>query len=237
MTSSAISAYGVTLTRAGNAIAEITKMSSPKVKLDTIDVTSHASANMFREYIGGLLDGGEVAIEGNFISSDASGQIGLQADQLARTVQTFVLTFPTAITATWTFSALVTEFEAGNFAVDTKVPFTATLKVTGKPVLAITASNNITALTITTATLYPAFAAATYIYEATSTGTSVTVTATFAAGTATASNGTSTVALTSTVASSALALGSINTVTTITITVTETGKVPKIYTIGIAKTA
>ena len=237
MTSSAISAFGVTLTRGGNLIAENIKVSPPKEKLETIDVTSHDSANKYREYIGGVLDAGEVSIEGNYIAGDTLGQIGLRTDMRARTIQTFVLTFPTAITQTCTFTALVTNVELGELTIEGKLTFSATLKVTGMPVWAITSSVNVTALTITTATLYPTFAAASYQYEGTTTGTSITVTATFAAGTATATNGTSTVALTSTVASAALALGSAGTVTTITITVTETGKVPTIYVLRIAKTA
>lgn len=237
MTTSAKSTYGVTLTRNTHLIAELTSVSTPEVTLETIDVSSHDSADSFREFIGGMLDGGEMALEGNFIAGDSDGQIGLQTDILAKTVQDFVMTWPTSLTVTFTFTALVTKFKVGDYTIDGKQEFTATLKVTGKPTLAITASNNITALTITTATLYPTFAAGTYVYAATSTGTSITVTATFAAGTATASNGSSTVALTSGVASAALALGATGTVTTITIIVTETGKVPAAYTIKIAKTA
>ena len=237
MPTSAIAAYGVTLTRAGNAIAEITNIGGVEVSRDMIDVSSHGSPDNYKEKIPGLKDTGEITLEGNFKAGDASGQVALLTDFEAGTLQTFVLTFPTAITATWTITGFVTKFKTGDFAVDGKLPFTAAITPSGKPVFANTASNNITALTITTATLYPTFVAGTYIYTATSTGTSVTVTATFAAGTATATNGTSTVALTSTVESAALALGSAGTVTTITIVVTETGKVPKTYTLSIAKTA
>lgn len=235
--SAAKSSFGVTLKRNGTVIAEITKISVTGKTLSTLDVTNHASPDGYDEFIGGRLNGGEWKITGNFISSDAQ-QIGLQTDLEAKTLQTFVLTWPTDITATCTVTALVTEFTpTGDFSIDGRQEFTATLKISGKPALAISATVNVTALTITTATLYPTFAAATYTYEATSTGASVTVTATFAAGTATASNGTSTVALTSGAASAALALGVAGTVTTITITVTETGKVPTVYTLRIAKTA
>ena len=178
----------------------------------------------------------EITIEGNFITSDTTGQVAFTTDFYARTKREVIITGPTAAGFTLTFNAIATAFEP-TYPFDGKLGFTATLKVVSKPTLAISASNNITALTITTATLYPVFAAATYIYTGTSVGASVTVTATFAAGTATATNGTSTVALTSTVESAALALGLINTVTTITIVVTETGKIPKTYAIDIAKTA
>lgn len=233
MTTAAKAAYGVTLARNGNIIAELTNIGSPKLSLETKEVTSHQSANSYREYIGTLLDGGDVALEGNFIAGDADGQIGLITDMEAKTVQAFVITFPTSITATWTFSALVTAFEIGDMEPDGTQTFSATLKVTGKPTLAITASNNLSNLAITTATLYPAFAAGTYEYTATSTGASVTVTPTAAAGTITVNGNT----VASGVASGAISLGAINTVTTITVIVQETGKTAKTYTVTVAKTA
>lgn len=237
MTTLAKAAFGVVLARNGTTVAELNSIGSPKLSLDTQDVTNHQSSDSYREYIGTLLDGGEVSIEGNFISSDTDGQIGLITDMNNRTIQSFVITFPTAITATWTFSALVTAFEIGDMLVEGTLTFTATLKITGKPTLAITASNNLSGLTLTTATLYPAFAAGTYDYTATSIGASITVTPTFAAGTCTiTANGASQTVATG-VASSAISLGSINTVTTITITVQETGKTAKTYTVRVAKTA
>lgn len=237
MGTAAKAAYGVILTRNTKPIAELTSIGSPKLSLETADVTSHQSANSYREYIGTLLDGGEVAIEGNFISGDTDGQIGLIADMNAKTLQSFVITFPTAITATWTFSALVTAFEIGDMAVDGTLTFSATLKVTGKPTLAITASNNITALTITTATLYPAFVAGTYDYVADSVGNTCTVTATFAAGTCTLTANGAVQGLTTIVPSSSISLGVDGTLTIITIVVQETGKTAKIYTIRVANKA
>lgn len=237
MTTAAISAFGAVLARNGTTIAELTKIGPPKLKLDTAEVTNHQSSNSYREYIGTLLDAGEVSIEGNFIIGDTNGQIGLITDMEAKTVQSFVLTFPTAITATWTFTALVTAFEIGDMNHDGTLTFTATLKISGKPTLAITASNNITALTMTTGTLYPAFAAGTYDYVADSVGNTCTITATFAAGTCTlTANGVSQ-ALTSTVASSSINLGADGTMTTITLVVQETAKTAKTYTIRVANEA
>lgn len=237
MTTQAIAAYGVVLARNGSAVAELTSIGSPKLSLDTADVTSHDSADAHREYIGTLLDGGEVALEGNFVASDEE-QMGLLTDMNARIVQAFTITFPTAITASWAFNALVTAFEIGDMATDGTVTFSATLKITGKPTLAVTASNSITALTLTTATLYPVFAAATYDYVADSTGNTCTVTATFAAGTcAMYKNGVLQEYLTSTVASGAVSLGSDGTMTKIELVVQETGKVAKRYTIRVANEA
>lgn len=238
MTTAAKAAFGVSLARAGTTIAELTSIGSPKLSLDTQETTSHQSDNNYKEYIGTLLDGGEVAIEGNFISSDSDGQIGLITDMNNRTVQAFVITFPTAITATWTFSALVTAFEIGDMAVDGTLTFSATLKVTGKPVLAITASTGLTTpffVISESAVVTPTKAGDTYTYVATVlTGvTSVTVTPTAAAGVITVNGN----VVATGVASSAITLGAAGSVTTITITVTETAKTAKTYTIYLSRAA
>lgn len=234
--SNAIGSYGVTLTRNGNTIAELTSIGSPALKLDTKEVTNHQSANSYREYIGTLLDGGEVSISGNFIASDTNGQIGLIDDMNNKTLQSFVITFPAAITATWTFSALVTAFEMGEMTPDGSIEFSATLKISGKPTLAITASNNITALTISSTTLYPAFAATTYDYVGDATTADVTFTATFAAGVCKLyKEGVEVQSLTSGVASSAQSLGAVGSMVTFQLKITETGKVARTYTIKIAR--
>jgi hypothetical protein len=236
--SNAIASFGVTLARAGNTIAELTKIGSPALKLDTQEVTNHQSADSYREYIGTLLDGGEVAIEGNFIVSDTGGQMGLVADMNAKTLQSFVITFPTKITATWTFSALVTAFEPGEMSIDGTLSFSASLKVSGKPVLAVTASTGLTTPFFAIsddAVVAPAAAGNVYDYVATVlTGVaSVTVTPTAAAGVITVNGN----VVATGVASSAIALGAAGSVTIITIVVTETGKTAKTYTIRLVRAA
>lgn len=237
MTTAAKAAFGTTLARNGSIIAELTNIGSPKLSLDTQEVTSHQSANSYKEYIGTLLDGGEAAIEGNFIPSDTDGQVGLITDMEAKTVQSFVITFPPAILATWTFTALVTAFEVGDTPVDGVLTFSATLKISGKPTLAITASNNLTGLTLTTATLYPAFAAGVYDYVADSIGNSLTVTPTFAAGICTVTANGASQAVATGVVSSVISLGADGAMTTITIEIQETGKVAKTYTVRVANEA
>ena len=44
-------------------IGEATDISGPEQERDTIEVTSHQSPNGFREWVGGLSDGGEVSFE------------------------------------------------------------------------------------------------------------------------------------------------------------------------------
>lgn len=218
-------------------MAELTNIGGVEITVDMLDVTSHDSATIFKEVIAGLADAGEVSIEGNFDSTDTNGQIAMVTDAKAGTSRTAVVTFPSSI-ATWTFTGLISKIKVGDAPVDGKIPFTASIKISGSPTLATTASNNITALTVTTATLYPSFVQGTYTYAGVSTGNTCTIAATFAAGTcAMYVNDVLQENLTTTQASGAVDLGDDGDLTVIKLVVTETGKTPKTYTINMANAA
>lgn len=239
--SDAIAAGGTTLKRGGingDLIAEISKIGGIEITLGTIEATTLTSADDFREFIGTLFEAGEVPIEGNFIAGDTDGQVALMADQIAKTVQSFVVTFPTAITATWSFDALVTKFKVGDYAVGGKLDFSASLKISGKPILAIGASTGLTTTFFAiseSAVIVPAPANAKYEYVATvlTAIASVTVTPIAAAGVITVNGN----IVATGQPSSAITLGTAGSVTDITIAVTETGKVAKTYVIHVARAA
>lgn len=243
MTSSAKSVHGTTLSRDSHLVAELTNIGGVEVKVDTIDVTSHDSASGYKEWIGGLKEAGEVGIEGNFIPGDTEGQIGLHADMVAGTLQAFVITFPSALATTWTFSAIVTRFKINDAkSGDTVASFSATLKISGAPTLGITASADATTIAVSVGTLVPAWSASKYDYsDAVVTGTSsLTFTVTHAtAATITLHNsftgGTS--SLTTGVPSGAQALGAADSITTFTITCTVSGKTPKVYVVEVVRAA
>lgn len=226
-------AHGTTFSWNGQTVASIRTINGIEITVDMSDVTTHQSADHYKETQPGLIDAGEVTLEGFFNQTDANGQLAMLTDLNSRTSRTGVITFPAVTGTTWTFTGYITGLKIGDAPVDGEIPFTATIKPTGKPTLAVAASNNLSGLTITTATLYPAFAAGTYDYTATSTGASVTVTPTASAGVITV-NGS---AVTSGAASSAISLGSSGTMTTVTVVVVEANKAPKTYTVRIAKTA
>ena len=236
MTNVPDAAFGTAITYAGNPIGELTSIGGIEVTQDALEVTSHSSANQYREFIGGLLDGGDVPIEGNFYPGDTLGQIALKTAQDNGTLGAFVITLPAAFATTWTFNALVTKTKMGDSPVDGIVPFSASLKISGKPVLGITASVNITALTITdsvgAATPMPAFAAGVYEYVVTTAAACTTYNydCTFAAGICTivdGNGGTQTVL--TTVDSSEIAITDAG-MHTDTITVKEATKAPTTYT-------
>ena len=224
-TSNAQLGFGLTLTRAGNAIAEITDISGPSTSLKTVDVTNHGSANMYSEYIPGFKDGGDVTIMGNFYAGDTTGQVGLQTDFEARTLQSFVLTMASTSGAAWSFSAFVSKFEITN-PLAKQMEFKATLKISGKPSLTLTYSTNLSNLTISAGTLVPAFSASQYNYIATESG-NITVTPTNASAALITVNGTTVV---SGAASGTITLTG-SAVTWIYVVTQDTGKVPRVYTI------
>lgn len=229
-------AYGTTLTRAGNTIAELDDIGAPRRKADALDATTHDSANGYRDFIGGLRDGGEVSLKGNFYPGDTLGQIGLRDDLDAGTLQVFVLTFPAAMAATETFNGIVTSLETGA-PLAGKVPFTATIKVSGKPVLGVTLSAGAASITGIEENLGgaiafdPTYAIGTFAYgtlvNTASTWVKLTVTA--AAHTITITCGTQSQTVASGVQSGPITLGAADTLTVVNVNVKEVNKVAKDY--------
>ena len=235
----AIAGYGTTLTRDGHPIAELTKLSGPKKTADTIDVTNFGSPDSYREFIRGFKDGGEVGIEGNFIPGDIDGQAGLDEDYEAGTVQTFVMTFVNG--TTWSFSAVVKDLGTDT-PFDGKVGFSATLKVSGKPVLGVSLSDYIADMTfedsVGAKTCIPAFDPGTYTYSLTvdtdSAYVKVTVTQPTAVSIVASCLGVSN-NLTTEVQSGQIAVGDAGTTTQLTVAVADSGKSPRVYTIWVVR--
>lgn len=229
--SQAVSGLGTTLSRAGSIIAELETIGGINVTAKDINVSHHTSPNGYEEFIQGMRDGGDVAIEGNFIASDATGQVGLLTDFNAGTVQDFIMTFPDG--TTWTFKAYVKAFSAEG-PKDDKLKFKSALKVTGKPALGVTSAANLSGLVVTTGTLVPAFAAGTYEYVVNIlTGVaSVTVTPTCAAATSIEVDGN---VVATGQASSAVVLGAAGSIKNIDVVVKETGKANKVYKLHLTR--
>lgn len=237
MTTAAKFGFGTTFSWNSQTVAQLTNIGGVEISVDMLDATDHASTSGFKEFVAGLADAGDVTIEGFYKYDDTNGQVAMATDAVAKTSRTAVITFPSSI-ATWTFTAYISKLKVGDMPVDGLIPFSATLKITGVPVLATSTSNNITALTITTATLYPTFAQGTYDYAGTSVGNTATFAATFAAGTcALYLDDVFSQYLTTTVPSSAVSLGADGAMHKVTLVVQETGKAPKTYNFRIGNTA
>jgi Lambda phage tail tube protein, TTP len=121
-------ATGATKTAIGN----LTKITPPKPKVDGIDTTSLDTTNRVKTSIPGLIDPGEMEIEGQMIygqgSSEASNQSILYAALFAGTIGSFEVGLVNG--ATLDFNGYLTGFEIGEASIDNIITFKATIKVT-----------------------------------------------------------------------------------------------------------
>jgi predicted secreted protein len=127
----AIVAMGTVLKKGTQAVANLTSIAGLEISRDTIEVTTLDSPNGYRQFVGGLLDAGELSISGYF---DYAAHSPLLDDLEAGTATTYTIEFPGG--AKWTFTCVVTSFSTGAEMEDL-VSFEASFKVSGKPTLAI----------------------------------------------------------------------------------------------------
>lgn len=230
--------FGTTFSWDDVVIAELTTINGIAVTADTVEVSTHQSAQAFKEFIAGMLEMSDVTLEGYYAFDDTTGQHAMLVDMKARAAKEFIITFPSSTGTSWTADGFITLFAPSVGAIDGPIPFAVTIKPTGVPSFAVATSTGLTTPFFAiseSAVITPDPAGATLVYVATVlTGiTSVTLTPTAAAGAITV-NG-STVA--TGVASSAITLGAAGTNTVITVIVTETDKAPVTYTITVARAA
>jgi predicted secreted protein len=232
--SNAVVGYGTSLTWNGATVSSLKTINGIELSVNAIDVTSHQSPSAFKESIPGLLDSGDVSVDGFFDYTDTAGQQAMLTDMVSRTTRIGIITFPAATGATWTFSAFISKLKIGDAPVDGAIPFSATLNVTGKPTFAVATSAGLTGLTFSNSgVIEPAFAQATTDYVVTfATGiTNFVVTPTASAGVITITANGASQTVTSGAAASAITLGAAASIIPMTITVAETNKAPKTYTL------
>lgn len=115
-------------------VGHLTSISGISASAETIDITALDSTGGYREFLASFKDGGEVSLSG-FFDHDDEGQQAIMTAFNGETKDTYAIEFPESVGAKWTFdgvvSAIETSAEVGN-----AVAFSATIKVSGKPVLA-----------------------------------------------------------------------------------------------------
>lgn len=132
-------AFGTTIKRGGTGgttIAGVSNISGPGLSLDTEDVTSHDSPDGWEEVVATILRSGEVTLDIVYDPAAATHKNaagGLIHDMASRVAQTYAITFPGAVS--WSFSAFVTGFEP-EAPHDGALRASVTMKITGKPTLA-----------------------------------------------------------------------------------------------------
>lgn len=127
--------YGVTFTWHAIVVGEVTRIGSVSLTISKIDATTLATTDEYKEYLPGLIDPGDVEIEG-WLDPDDAGQTALLTDLNARTEQDWIITFPTSISsAVWNGKGYCIGFTAGDATPEGMVPFTATISLSDKPTL------------------------------------------------------------------------------------------------------
>lgn len=128
---------GTTLTKAqsGNEqedlkIANLTSIGEIGVESEEIDTTDLDSPNNYKEFIAGSKDAGEVSLAGNI--KDESNVEKMLALAESQSVEEWTVEYPSG--AKWVFSAFVKSFKDGEKTTDGLATFTATLRISGKPV-------------------------------------------------------------------------------------------------------
>lgn len=114
---------------------EVTNVTPPNISRDSIDASHGQSPGGYREFIPGLVDGGEVTIEFNLIPGGVASlalmaEFALLGQEATKTRE---IEFPNG--AIWNFNAFLTGFQSESPA-DDKMTGTATYKITGQPALA-----------------------------------------------------------------------------------------------------
>lgn len=113
------------------SIGEVKNVNGPNVSNEQIEVTNLDSPNNFKEFIGGLKDGGEIQFEMNWIKGAKQTQI--RDDVVSATKRTYQISWPTSPATTATFSAFPTNFSMSaepNAAITASVTLKLTADIT-----------------------------------------------------------------------------------------------------------
>lgn len=133
-----VDGYGCQLQRSNmeesptfTAIAGVTNLGGPEIEREAYESTHHGSPDGWREFVGGLKDGGEVSAE---VRYDPRVHDALIADFEDDEPRDYRLVWPTITGAQWEFSAILTGFSPEG-PHDDLLAAELTFKVTGKPVI------------------------------------------------------------------------------------------------------
>lgn len=110
-------------------VGEATSISGPGMERETIDVTSHDSPERFREWVGGLIDAGEVTFEVNW---DPAIHVPLIDDFQDPLPRNYRIVFPDPPGGGFTVAAFITGMDH-EFPHDEKMSADFTFKISGKP--------------------------------------------------------------------------------------------------------
>lgn len=111
-------------------IGGLTSIGEIGVESEEIDATTLDSPDGYKEFEPGLKDAGEVALAGD-IKSEATVEKMLALAE-SQSMESWVVTYPSG--ATWAFSGFIKSFKDGEKTADGKATYTASIRISGKPV-------------------------------------------------------------------------------------------------------
>lgn len=131
---SATSGYNVTLAKggtgtSGTAIAEVVGITGPGYSRNWIDATHLTSDSQAKEFVAGLIDGGEVSVDLNFLPANTTHKL-ITTDLVDGSKDAYAITWNDASTTTWSFTAGVSGFNP-SAPKDDRLSATATFKLSG----------------------------------------------------------------------------------------------------------
>lgn len=128
----AIEGYGTDFQYSSNgssytSLAEVRKITGPGIKPKSIDATHLLSPSAHMEFICGIVDGGEVTLDLNWLKT----VYAVVKDTLVRVVYFYKIVFTTG--STLVFQGFPTDI-GPEIPTDDRISLAVTFKVTGKPV-------------------------------------------------------------------------------------------------------
>ena len=111
-------------------IANLTSIGEIGVESEEIDATDLDSPDNYKEFIAGNKDAGEVALAGNI--KDESNVEKMLSLAESQSMEDWIVTYPSG--ATWTFKGFLKSFKDGEKTPDGLATFSATIRISGKPV-------------------------------------------------------------------------------------------------------
>jgi hypothetical protein len=114
-------------------LQEVIEVGPPNLQVDDVEATHFTSDNRTREYISGLIEGGEASVGLNRIPGSAT-EILLMGLQTSGTKVQVLITWPNG--TTWMFLGHVKGYETSS-PIDDRMTATATFKVDGSQTITI----------------------------------------------------------------------------------------------------
>lgn len=115
-------------------VAQCKDFDGPEDTTDEIDVTTHDSADDYKEFLPGLQDGGTVSFDIELDPEDTASQAQLRTFKQSREVVNWRLVFPTTNLSRLEFIGFVNSFSLGA-PVEGSITGSCGIRVSGKPTL------------------------------------------------------------------------------------------------------